>query len=99
MTFANGKVWQRRMTARLLEPDHWRIAADDMPGGADQWVTAEGFRFAPYTIVAPVFGPIRVPLRCDDEIQLLGNATMIDRVKMTLIGIHVGTVEMRLNAE
>lgn len=99
MTFAHGKTWQRTMTARLLEPGHWRITAKDMPGGTEQWVTADGFRFAPYTILAPVLGPIRVPLRCEDEVQLLDAKTMIDEVKMTFLGIPVGTIEMRLSAD
>lgn len=96
-TFANGKTWRRTMTARLMGPGHWRVSAKDMPGGAEQWVTADGFEFTPYTILVPVLRSIRIPLRCSDQIKFLDATTIIDRVEMTFLRIHVGTLIMRLS--
>ena len=95
-TFPNGRTWRRTMTARLVAPGQWEIRAKDMPGGAEQQVTTDGFTFTPYTILAPVIGPVRVPLRCEDEIRLLDGRTMTDTIAMRFLGVPVGTVEMRL---
>lgn len=96
VTFPNGQKWQRTMRAQLLGPGHWKVSATDMPGGAEVRVTVDSFRFTRYTIVAPVFGPIRVPLRCRDEVNLVDASTMIDKIEMHYLGVHVGTVTMRL---
>ena len=95
-TFPNGRTWRRTMTARLVGPGHWMISAKDMPGGAEQIVTGDGFRFTRYTILTPVLGPIRIPLRCDDEVRLVDARTMTDTIEMRFLGLHVGTVEMVL---
>lgn len=95
-TFPNGKTWERTMRARLAGPGHWVISADDMPGGAEQHVSADGFAFTPYTILAPVLGPIRLPLRCHDEIVMVDATTMSDTIEMRFLGVHVGTVSMVL---
>lgn len=95
-TFPNGKIWQRTMRARLVSPGHWKISATDMPGGAEQRVTDDGFSFTPYTILAPVLGPVRVPLRCKDEILLVDESTIADTIEMRFLGVHVGTVTMLL---
>lgn len=98
MTFSNGKVWERTMTARLEAPDRWRVTAEDMPGGAEQTVGADRFTFSPFTILVPVIGPIRVRLRCTDEIVLEGD-TMIDTSEMRFLGVRVGRMVMRLEQE
>ncbi|RNL61076.1 DUF3833 family protein [Nocardioides marmoriginsengisoli] len=98
-TFPNGRVWERTMTARLVAPGRWQITADDMPGGAEQTVDAHGFAFTPYTILAPVLGPLRLPLRCTDEIELLDERTMLDTLEMRFLGVRVGTMTMRLERE
>ena len=87
------------MTARLVASGHWKIDADDMPGGAEQTVSATGFRFTPYTIVAPVLGPFRLPLRCEDEVRLLGTTTLIDTIDMRFLWVRVASVVMRLERE
>ncbi|MGO4257925.1 hypothetical protein [Marmoricola sp. RAF53] len=99
MTFPNGKVWRRTMTARLVGPGRWEIDADDMPGGAGQTVTETGFRFTPYTIIAPVLGPIRVPLRCEDESRLSGTTTLTNTIDMRFLGLRVGRMVMTLERE
>lgn len=98
-TFPNGRTWERTMRARLVGPGHWKISATDMPGGAEQRVTAEGFSFTPYTILAPALGPIRVPLRCDDQITMVDDSTMLDEIEMRFFGIRVGRLTMLLKRE
>lgn len=98
MTFANGKSWERTMTARLVAPGRWTITAEDMPGGAEQTVSADGFAFTPFTILAPVLGPLRVRLRCTDEIELVGGA-LVDTSEMRFLGVRVGRMVMRLERE
>ncbi len=95
-TFSNGKTWARTMRARIIEPGRWKVSAKDMPGGAEQTVSSDGFRFTRYTILTPVLGPIRVPLRCDDDVRLVDANTMTDTIEMRFLGVHVGTVTMRL---
>lgn len=95
ITFSNGRVWRRTMRARLVGPGHWRITARDMPGGADQRVGADGFRFT-YTILAPALGPLRLPMRCRDEVHLEDETTMTDTVEMRFLGLWVGTVTILL---
>lgn len=95
-TFPNGKTWQRTMRARLVAPAHWKVSATDMPGGAEARVTADGFRFTPYTILPPVLGPIRVPLRFVDEVRFVDANTMTDKIEMRFLRLHVGTVTIHL---
>ncbi|MFL6061974.1 MAG: hypothetical protein ACJ72E_12140 [Marmoricola sp.] len=98
-TFPGGRVWHRTMTARLVAPDRWSITAEDMPGGAEQVVGADGFAFTPYKILVPVLGPVRVPLRCTDEIVMSGGTTMIDTIEMRFLGVRVGRMVMELHRE
>lgn len=95
-TFPSGRTWRRTMRARLVAHGHWKVSAADMHGGADVRVTADGFRFTPYTILPPVFGPVRVPLRCVDEVRFVDAKSMTDRIEMRFLGLHVGTVTMHL---
>lgn len=95
-TFPNGKTWQRTMRARLVAHAHWKVSATDMPGGAEARVTADGYRFTPYTILPPVLGPIRVPLRFVDEVRFVDANAMTDKIEMRFLGLHVGTVTMHL---
>lgn len=95
-TFADGRVWHRTMQGELLAPGRWRMSADDMPGGTEISVGSDGYTFTPYTIWAPVVGPVKVPLRCADEVRLEDDATLTDTIDLRFLRIHVGTVSMRL---
>lgn len=99
MTFSNGKVWEREMTAQQIAPDRWRVTADDMPGGAEQMVGADRFVFTPFKIRVPLLGPVRIRLRCTDEIVLVDDDTMVDTSEMWFLGVRVGTMVMRLGPE
>ncbi|MET3960863.1 hypothetical protein ABIE44_000797 [Marmoricola sp. OAE513] len=59
MTFSNGKVSVRTMTAQLIGPGRWRVSAEDMPGGAEQTVSADGFAF--HAVHDPRAGPRAAP--------------------------------------
>lgn len=98
MTFANGRAWERSMTARLVAPDRWQVIADDIPGGAEQAVYDDRFVFTPFTILFPLLGTLRVPLRCTDEIVLVDD-TLVDTSEMRFLGIRVGRMVMRLTRE
>lgn len=98
MTFSRGKPWVRTMNAQLVGPGRWRVIAEDMPGGAEQTVTEDGFAFTPFTILAPVVGPLRVRLRCTDEIILV-DGTMVDSSELRFVGVLVARVVMRLTRE
>ena len=94
-TFPNGRVWQRTMYCEPTGPNGWRMSAADMPGGAEITVGSDGYSFA-YTIWALVFGPVKVRLKCRDEVRFVDEASLIDTIEMRFLGIHVGTVTMRL---
>jgi len=98
-TFPNGRVWQRTMTAQLVAPGRWKVSAEDMPGGAEQSVSADGFAFTPYRIIAPVLGPMRVRVRCTDEVVLVDARTMTDTIEMRFFGVRVATMVMQLARE
>lgn len=44
-------------------------------------------------------GPIRLPLRCHDEVTLVDETTMADKIELRFLGVHVGTVTMHLKRE
>lgn len=99
MTFSNGMLWERTMTAQLVAPGRWKVSAEDMPGGSEQTVGPDGFSFTPFTILTPVLGPLRVRLRCTDEIALVDSETLVDTSEMRFLGVRVGTMVMRLSRE
>lgn len=95
-TFPDGRVWHRTMQGVRLAPDRWRMEADDMPGGAEITVRSDGYSFTPYTIWAPVLGPVTVPLRCTDEVRLEDPASLTDTIVLRFLGIRVGVLTMSL---
>jgi len=94
--FPNGRVWRRTMIGERLAPDRWRMTADDMPGGAEITVRGDGYTFTPYTIWIPVLGPVKVPLRCRDEVLFEDEASLLDTIEFRFLGVRVGTLTMRL---
>jgi len=96
MTFPDGSAQQRRMHCQQLASDHLRLTAPDMPHGADVHPRSDGFDFTPYVIRTPVLGRLRVPLRHRDHVRLQPDGTLLDTIQLSFLGIHVGTVTMRL---
>ncbi|RZI82936.1 MAG: hypothetical protein EOO67_17635 [Microbacterium sp.] len=94
-TFPDGRVWERTMHGRITGPGRWQMTADDMPGGAEIVVGPDGYAFA-YTIWAPVLGPLRLPLRCTDEVRFDSADSLTDTIVFRFLGLHVGTLTMRL---
>lgn len=95
-TFPNGRVWLRTMHGRLVGPGRWQMSADDMPRGAALTVGSDGYVFDPYTIWAPVLGPLKVPLRCSDEVRFEAEDLLVDTIVFRFAGIRVGVATMRL---
>jgi hypothetical protein len=95
-TFPDGKVWHRVMRGELVGPGRWRMTAPDMPGGAEITVDANGYTFTPYRIWAPVLGPVKVLLRCHDEVRFSDAESLVDTIQLRFLGVHVATVTMHL---
>src|SRR5947209_3644230 len=87
-TFPNGVIQRRQMHCEVLAPDHLRLTAEDMPGGAGLHPRSGGFDFDPYVIRTRVLGPIRVPLRHFDTVQLQADGTMLDTIELRFLGIR-----------
>jgi len=97
MTFPDGSTQQRRMHCRQLTPERLRLTAEDMPGGAEVHPRSDGFDFTPYVIRTRVLGPLRIPLRHLDTVQLEPDGTMLDIIELRFLGLRVGRVTMRLH--
>jgi Protein of unknown function (DUF3833) len=95
-TFPDGTVQRRVMSCRRLAPDRLVLSAPDMPGGAEVRPRADGFDFTPYVIRTPVLGPLRVPLRHHDRVELQPDGTMLDVIELRFLGLRVGVVTMRM---
>ena len=95
MEFDSGRVIVRKMFAELVAPDHIRLTADDMPGGAGIHLHAEGFRFTPYYILAASRdGGILHRLRCLDECLLDEEGFVHDTIRMYYCGVRVATMRI-----
>ena len=67
-TFDNGFTLERRMFCMLDGPNRVRVAADDMPGGAELLLVEDGYRVRPYRLAIPV-GPLRFTFTCHDRVR------------------------------
>jgi uncharacterized protein DUF3833 len=95
-TFPDGSVQRRVMRARQLDAGRLILAADDMPGGAEVHVRAGGFDFSPYVIRMPVVAGLRLPVRHRDKVRLIGDREMVDTIELSIFGLHVARVTIRL---
>ncbi len=97
MTFPDGSTQQRRMHCRQVTPERLLLTAEDMPGGAEVRPRSDGFDFTPYVIRTHVLGPLRIPLRHIDTVQLEPDGTLLDTIELGFLGLRVGRVTMRLH--
>jgi hypothetical protein len=51
LTWENGRTEFRSGIARLVAEDRINLSYDDMLGGTDLWLRADGFAFSPYQLV------------------------------------------------
>jgi hypothetical protein len=96
-TLPDGTTQARRMRARLVAADRVRVEADDMPDGAEITTRCDGFDFAPYVLRTPVLGPLRVPLRYSDRVDLTSPGTLVDRIELRFLGARIAIVTMQLH--
>lgn len=84
---------ERSMIVDIAGPALLRVAAADMPDGADVHLSPSGFEFSPYRIAVRQFGlPLR--LRCRDVNRVGADGLIRDRIDMSLLGLHVATMEL-----
>ncbi len=96
-SWIDGRVEHRDGTARLLAPDRVRLTYDDMLGGTEIRLHAEGFSFSTYhmLIAVPVL-PIPVLVRARDNCRWdATTGELSDTIELQLLGIPVGRLLMR----
>jgi hypothetical protein len=91
-TWEHGRVEHRDGTARLLAPDRIRLTYDDMLGGTELQLRADGFSFSPYQmlIAAP---PLPIPILVHARDACRWDATtseLTDTIELHLLGIPLG---------
>lgn len=95
-----GTVMRPRWQRWLPAPDRFAFRSERRNVSDDGWDVltprADGFDFTPYVIRTPVAGPLRLPLRHRDSVVLETDGTMHDTIELSLLGVGVGRVEMRL---
>jgi hypothetical protein len=92
----DGRVEHRDGTARLLAPDRVALTYDDMLGGTELHLRADGFSFDPYDmlIAVPVL-PIPLVVRIRDNCRWdSADGELSDNIEMRLLGISVGRLVM-----
>ena len=93
--FANGYSIDRRMFGELLDPQHARVVADDMPGGADLVIEEGGYRVYPYKYSFPL-GPVRLTMRCRDEVRKCEGGELEWTIRFSWLGIPAGVLRGRV---
>ena len=84
--------------ARLIAPDRISLRYDDMLGGTEVWLRADGFTFSPYQIMVAM-PPLPFPFvigvedvcRWDDA-----SRELTDTIRLRLFGVPIGRMVMRL---
>jgi hypothetical protein len=97
-TWDDGRVERRDGIARLIAPDRIRFTYDDMPGGTEISLRADGFDFGPYSMVITFpFLPVPVHLRAHDTCDWDDAAGVLtDTIDLSLAGVRLGRHTMRL---
>ena len=93
-TFDDGRVYEQRRLCELEAPDRLRVTAGDLSEGAVFDLSEEGYRLAPYTLLAPL-GPLGVLLRCRDRHRMNGSGELIDTIDVRCLGVAVARIEVR----
>jgi hypothetical protein len=96
-TWEDGRVEHRDGTARLLAPDRVRLTYDDMLGGTELQLHAEGFSFTPYQmLIAVSLLPVPVLVRAHDNCRWdATSGELTDTIELHLLGIPVGRLIMQ----
>ncbi len=96
----DGRVDRRDGRARLVAPDRIRFTYDDMPGGTEIRLRADGFDFAPYRMaVAFPLLPVPVLVDCRDSNRVEASGELVDTIDVSILGVPLGRQTMRLRPE
>src|SRR5919204_6945065 len=88
-TWEDGRVERRDGVARLVAPDRIWFAYDDMPGGTELHLHADGFSFSPYQMLVPV-RPLPIPVLIQVRDHCRWHPTtgeLTDTIEIRLLGI------------
>ena len=96
-TLSNGRVEERLRYARFTDPSHIHVTAGDMPDGADVTVDEDGYRIAPYRVLAPI-GPARFMLESRDQATIEPDGTLHYVARLRWHGLPVARLDMRARA-
>jgi hypothetical protein len=98
LTWENGRTEYRSGIARLASEDRISLSYDDMLGGTDLYLRADGFTFAPYQILVAM-PPLPFPLVIGAEDACEWHAAggeLVDTIRLRLFGVPIGQMIMRL---
>ena len=92
---------RRDGTAKLIAADRIRLTYDDLLGGTELQLRAEGFTFSPYRmLVANPILPIPVQLRADDSCHWNPSTRELhDTIDLRLTAVRLGRLTMRLRPD
>lgn len=98
LTWENGRTEYRSGMARLAAEDRIRLSYDDMLGGTDLWLRADGFTFSAYQLMVAM-PPLPFPLVVGAE-DACGwddaRRELTDTIRLRLFGVPIGRMVMRL---
>jgi hypothetical protein len=94
---SNGRVEERIRYARFIDPSHIHVTAGDMPDGAEVIIDEDGYRIAPYRVLAPI-GPARLMLESRDQATIQPDGTLRYVARLRWHGLPVGRLDMRAQA-
>jgi hypothetical protein len=100
-TWEDGLVERRDGTARLLAADRIRLTYDDMLGGTEIQLRADGFAFSPYRmLVANPMVPIPLQVRAHDTCHWNASTSELrDTIELRLAVLPLGRITMRLQPD
>jgi hypothetical protein len=100
-TWEDGLVERRDGTARLLAADRIRLTYDDMLGGTEIQLHADGFTFSPYRmLLANPMLPIPIQVRAHDSCRWDPSTNELhDTIELRLIALPLGRLHMRLQPD
>ncbi|MBV9606756.1 MAG: hypothetical protein JO027_16700 [Solirubrobacterales bacterium] len=99
LIWENGRTEYRSGMARLTAENRIRLSYDDMLGGTDLWLRADGFAFSPYRILVAM-PPLPLPLvigahdACEWDAP---SQELIDTIRLRLFGLPIGHMVIRLH--
>lgn len=97
----NGRKERRDGTARLVAPARIRFTYDDMPGGTEIQLHADGYVFSPYRMLVMIpFLPIPLQILAHDTCRWdPARVTLPDTIDVRLLGMPLGRQVMTLQPE